>query len=64
MAAVLYAVLAIVLAILVLLAAIICTADSLPTKQKDKLDPPVPDLPDIVAPRRRHVPERGIGAAL
>ena len=65
MAVVLYAVLAIVLAILVLLTAIICTSDSSPTKHKDKLDPPVlVDLPDIVAPRRRHVPERGIGAAL
>ena len=51
-------------AILVLLAAIICTAGSAPTKPKDKLDPPAADLPDIVAPRRRHVPERGVGAAL
>eukprot|EP01044_Picomonas_judraskeda_P014281 COSAG03_NODE_2252_length_2957_cov_3.832750_2_plen_244_part_00 len=64
MAVVLYAALAIVLAILVLLAAIICTAGSAPTKPKDKLDPPAADLPDIVAPRRRHVPERGVGAAL
>ena len=48
---------------LVVLGIIICTADSAP-KQKNKLDPPVVDLPDIVAPRRRLVAERGIGAAL
>ena len=68
MAVVLYAVLAITLSILVVLATIICTADSSlsssATKQKEKLDPPVVDLPDIVAPRRRHVAERGLGAAL
>ena len=65
MAVVLYAVLAIALTILVVLATIICTADS-PSmiKQKEKVEPPVVDLPHIVAPRRRLVAERGIGAAL
>ena len=63
MAVVLYSVLAIALLILVVLATIICTADA-STKQKEKIDPPVVDLPDIVAPRRRHIPERGIGASL
>eukprot|EP01046_Picozoa_sp_COSAG06_P018895 COSAG06_NODE_1328_length_9852_cov_590.986158_11_plen_68_part_00 len=67
MAVVLYGVLAIVIAILAVLVFIICTDDSKP-KQKEKVDPPeqgtAVDLPDIVAPRRRHIPERGIGRAL
>jgi heme/copper-type cytochrome/quinol oxidase subunit 2 len=67
MAVVLYAVLAIVIAVLAVLVFIICTDDSKP-KRKEKVDPPEQaadhDLPDIVAPRRRHIPERGIGRAL
>ncbi len=64
MAVVLYSVLAIALAILVVLAVIICTAAEASPKHRSKVEPPVVDLPEIVAPRRRHVAERGIGAAL
>ena len=64
MAVVLYSVLAIALVILVVLAVIICTAAEASPKHRSKVEPPVVDLPEIVAPRRRHVAERGIGAAL
>jgi nitrate/nitrite transporter NarK len=64
MAVVLYSVLAIALAILVVLAVIICTAAEASPKHRSKVEPPVVDLPEIVAPRRRHVAERGVGAAL
>lgn len=77
MAVVLYSVLTIVFTILSILVWIICADTPSPAaaaRQKEKTEEAEvlrqdqalagSDLPDIVAPRRRHIPERGLGRDL
>ena len=76
MAVVLYSVLSIVFTILAILVWIICADTPSPAaaaRHKEKIEEAqvlrqdqalAGDLPDIVAPRRRHIPEQGLGREL